>query len=179
MPTRGLPRAHRAHHYGDEPLACVDCHGGDPAATTKQMGHPTTTTVSFNPTTPGVHDDGGRLLAGASLRELGELDPERLQFLNPANYRVVDRTCGSVTLGDGNCHAAITDASLLSTHAALAGQLAGGLYFGGLTDNAPHERRTRRHFRPTRVLARRHLAVVDGRKRRGPRVPARRRRSVG
>ncbi len=55
-------------------------------------------------------------------------------FLNPSDYRVVRLTCGSTTRGGGNCHTRIADASLLSTHATLAGQLAGGLYFGGNTD---------------------------------------------
>jgi len=120
-------------HYGGAPLACTDCHGGDPTATTKQAAHPTTT-ISFNAATPGVHEPGGVLLANASLRELDELDKDVLQFLNPADYRIVDRTCGSTTRGGGNCHTRITQASVMSNHATLAGQLAGGLYFSGLTD---------------------------------------------
>ena len=120
-------------HYGGDPLACVDCHGGDPRATSKEGAHPTVT-ISFNPATPGVHEADGRLLLGASLAELDDVDPEVLMFLNPADYRVVEQTCGSTTRGGGNCHTRITQNSMLSTHATLAGQLAGGLYFGGLTD---------------------------------------------
>lgn len=124
-----------AIHYGGDPLACIDCHGGDPEATTKETAHPTVT-VSFNPATPGVSSPEGRLLRGASLQELDELDPDILMFLNPADYRVVDRTCGSTTRGGGNCHTRIAQNSVLSTHATLSGQLAGGLYFGGLTDKS-------------------------------------------
>ncbi|HTM21125.1 MAG TPA: hypothetical protein VL172_11470 [Kofleriaceae bacterium] len=123
-------------HYGAVALACVDCHGGDGRALTKESAHPTVS-VSFNPATPGVHEDGGRLLLGASLAELDDVDPEVLQFLNPADYRVVEQTCGSTTRGGGNCHTRISQSSVLSTHATLGGQLAGGLYFGGLTDRRP------------------------------------------
>ncbi len=120
-------------HYGGAALTCVDCHGGDSAAITKEAAHPTTT-VSFNAATPGVEEPGGLLLAGASLAELDALDEETLMFLNPSDYRIVRQTCGSTTRGGGNCHTRIVDTTLLSTHTTLAGQIAGGLYFGGNTD---------------------------------------------
>lgn len=125
-------------HYGGaradgHALACADCHGGDPAATTIETAHVTTTT-SFNPSSPGGREEGGQILANPTLAALDDLDPAVLKFLNPSDYRVVRDTCGSSTLGAGNCHTRITDASTLSTHATLAGQLAGGLYFGGLED---------------------------------------------
>jgi len=122
-------------HYGGDALSCVDCHGGNPAALTKEAAHPTTT-ISFNPSSPGGQAEGGLILRGASLQELDELDPDVLQFLNPADYRVVNNTCGSATRGGGNCHTRIARNSVLSTHATLSGQIAGGLYFGGLTDRA-------------------------------------------
>lgn len=124
-------------HYGGVPLSCVDCHGGDPTATTKETAHPTTK-ISFNPSTPGTQEEGGELLRGAALAELDAVDPDVLQFLNPADYRVVNRTCGSTTRGGGNCHTRIAEHSILSNHATLAGQLAGGLYFGGITDRSAH-----------------------------------------
>lgn len=120
-------------HYGGAPLSCVDCHGGDPIALTKEAAHPTTT-VSFNASTPGVSQPDGVLLANASIRALDEVDPAIIRFLNPSDYRVVAETCGSTTRGGGNCHDGIARASMLSTHATLAGQFAGGLYFAGLTD---------------------------------------------
>ena len=120
-------------HYGGDALDCVDCHGGNPLATTIEAAH-VTTTVSFNPSSPGGQAPGGRILAGASLAELDAVDPRVLQFLNPSDYRVARQTCGSSTRGGGNCHVRILGSSLMSTHATLSGQLAGGLYFGGLTD---------------------------------------------
>jgi len=124
-------------HYGGDPLDCVDCHGGDRNATTKSLAH-VTTSVSFNPSSPGGRLPGGRILRGATLAELDELDPALLQFLNPSDYRIAARTCGSATRGGGNCHTRILSNSELSTHATLSGQLAGGLYFGGLTDRDAH-----------------------------------------
>ncbi|NOY90399.1 MAG: hypothetical protein GXP55_04245 [Deltaproteobacteria bacterium] len=132
--TLGACHARVEHvHYGGDPLDCVDCHGGNRDATSKSAAH-VTTSVSFNPSSPGGQLPGGRILRGAPLAELDELDPAVLQFLNPSDYRVAARTCGSPTRGGGNCHTRILETSELSAHATLSGQLAGGLYFGGLTD---------------------------------------------
>jgi hypothetical protein len=122
-------------HYGGAPLSCVDCHGGNPDSVRKEVAHPTVTT-SFNPSSPGGQGPGGEILAGSPISRLDEIDPEILRFLNPSDYRVVSRTCGSATRGGGNCHTRIAENSILSTHATLSGQLAGGLYFGGLTEKA-------------------------------------------
>jgi len=111
----------------------VDCHGGDASATSKSLAH-VTTRVSFNPSSPDGQGPEGQILRGAPLAELDALDPAVLQFLNPSDYRVAARTCGSATRGGGNCHARIVRTSMMSTHATLSGQLAGGLFFGGLTD---------------------------------------------
>ncbi len=120
-------------HYGGDPLDCVDCHGGVRDAITKSEAH-VTTRISFNPSSPDGRAAGGRILRGSPLAELDALDPAVLQFLNPSDYRVAGRTCGSATRGGGNCHTRIVQTSILSAHATLSGQLAGGLYFGGLTD---------------------------------------------
>lgn len=120
-------------HYGGDPLDCVDCHGGSRSATSKSAAH-VTTRISFNPSSPDGRLPGGQILRSATHAQLDALDPAVLQFLNPSDYRVAGRTCGSATRGGGNCHTRIVQTSLLSTHATLSGQLAGGLYFGGLTD---------------------------------------------
>ncbi len=119
-------------HYGGPALSCVDCHGGDPRATTKAGAHVTVDT-SLNPSTPGKH-----FLDDPSLAELAQASTEVLQFLNPADYRVVLRTCGSTTLAGGGCHSIITNNSLLLNRATLAGQLAGGGFIAGTQGKQPH-----------------------------------------
>lgn len=120
-------------HNGGAPLSCVDCHGGNPNSVKKEVAHPTVA-VSFNPSSPARGMDGGVILAGSAIQRLDDVDPAVLRFLNPADYRVVMRTCGSATRGGGNCHTRISENSILSTHSTLSGQIAGGLYFGGLSD---------------------------------------------
>lgn len=115
-------------HYGGPPLSCTDCHGGDPEDITKEGSH-VTTQVSFNPSTPGA-----RFLDEPSLATLDELAPEVVQFLNPSDYRVAAKTCGTGALGGAVCHGAIVDSSLLLNRATLAGQLAGGGFLAGVQD---------------------------------------------
>ncbi len=78
------------HPTGTVSLGCADCHGGNPAATTKELGHPT-------PRLKNVWRGTGtpERLYAEWLRESAEY----IQFVNPGDLRVVDRTCGS-------CHAA-------------------------------------------------------------------------
>ena len=115
-------------HYGGPRLRCVDCHLGDPEATTKAAAHVTVDT-SFNPSSPGSD-----VRANPSLAELDALDPKVLQFLNPADYRVAMQTCGSSVLGGGNCHASVTETSLQLNRATLSGTLAGGGFMAGTQD---------------------------------------------
>ena len=114
----------RIHHGGAE-LGCATCHGGDPTKKSREGAH-VTVAHSFNASVPGAE-----VLEHASLAELDELDPAVMRFLNPADYRVAMLTCGSTTLRGGDCHDRITRDSMRSTHATLAGQLAGGYYFSG------------------------------------------------
>lgn len=115
-------------HYGGRPLGCVDCHLGDPAATTKEAAH-VTTEVSFNTSSPGSD-----VLDPPSLDQLDGLPYYVLRFLNPADYRVAPVTCGGGTLGGPSCHTGIVDASLRLDDATLAGQLAGGGFIAGAQD---------------------------------------------
>ncbi len=117
-------------HYGGPSLSCTDCHLGNPDATTKEAAH-VTVDVSFNPSTPG-----STFLDDPPMPVLDALDPDVIQFLNPADYRVAMRTCGSGILGGGNCHTAITENSLLLNRATLAGSFAGGGFIAGLWDKS-------------------------------------------
>ena len=118
-------------HYGGPRLTCVDCHLGDPGAITKEAAH-VTVDISFNPSTPG-----NQYIDSPSLAELDELPLDVVQFINPADYRVVLRTCGSSVIGGGNCHATISENSVLLNRATLAGTFAGGGFIAGLQDKQP------------------------------------------
>lgn len=119
-------------HYGGAVLRCVDCHGGNPDASTKQGAH-VTVDYSFNPTTPGAH-----FLDDPPLVGLADVPTAVTQFLNPADYRVVRNTCGSSTLAGGNCHNIITNNSLLVNRATLAGTIAGGGFIAGVQGKSAH-----------------------------------------
>lgn len=128
-------------HYGGQPLRCVDCHGGDPAARSMVEGHETVL-YSFNPSSSALANWWTRsrqqgVIVGPVLEALDEVDPNVIQFLNPADGRAVAETCGSTSLAGGDCHADIAQKSLRSLHTTLAGQISGGLYFHGLTDREP------------------------------------------
>jgi hypothetical protein len=78
------------HPSGTVALGCADCHGGNPAATTKELGHP-------QPRLKNVWKSAANpeRLYTEWLRE----SQDYIQFINPGDLRVVDRTCA-------RCHAA-------------------------------------------------------------------------
>ena len=79
-------------------LACTDCHGGDPEAETKEDSH-------VQPTKDWVVERRG-YLRNLSVNELDDVDPAFLQFINPGDYRVAERGCGSgsAAAAGGDCH---------------------------------------------------------------------------
>src|SRR5271154_4639099 len=98
-------------HVGIEPMhankadiACVDCHGGDDTAITKEGAH--------------VHPRKGSVFANDarpadSLSYLNLEGPEFIRFLNPSDLRVADKSCG-------DCHSDIVDSvkkSIMATNA--------------------------------------------------------------
>ena len=93
------------HPSGTVSLGCADCHGGNPKATTKELGHPQARLKDFWKSAANPE----RLYA-EWLRE----SPEYIQFINPGDLRVVDRTCGT-------CHAAevINVRTSMMTHGAM------------------------------------------------------------
>ena len=117
-------------HYGGPPLACVDCHLGDPTRATKEGAHVTVDT-SFNPSTPGAN-----YLADPTLAQLDALPEEVLQFINPADYRVVRNSCGRPMLNGVGCHQTISENSLILNRATLAGTYAGGGFIASVQDKA-------------------------------------------
>ena len=78
------------HPGGTVKIGCATCHGGNPAELTKEKAHPKARVAAFAQTSANperAYTDW--------LRE----SQEYIQFINPGDLRVVDRTCGA-------CHAA-------------------------------------------------------------------------
>jgi hypothetical protein len=72
-------------HQADLPIACVDCHGGNPAATDKELAHvlpndPKLFASSANP-----------VRSGAALNHESD---EFVRFINPGDLRIAHQTCG-------------------------------------------------------------------------------------
>ncbi len=107
-------------HYGGQPLQCIDCHGGDPAARSMVEGHETVL-YSFNPSSSALANWWTRsrqqgVIVGPVLEALDEVDPSVIQFLNPADGRAVAETCGSTSLAGGDCHADIAQKTSEGTY---------------------------------------------------------------
>ncbi len=108
----GLEVAHPA--VDGVPLTCVDCHGGDGAARKQSEAH----------VVPASDDPAG--LRFLSPRELDQVDPELLRFVNPGDLRVASRSCGAGSDradGGGGCHQDVVDRIKRSPMATLAGEL--------------------------------------------------------
>ncbi len=91
-------------------VACVNCHGGDPAATTAALAH-------VSP--PGPEDPPWRDRPLAARLGLPEAF---LRFINPTDPDAAQQTCGN---GAGvSCHPGHVEASARSAHATAAGILA-------------------------------------------------------
>ncbi|MBX3278926.1 MAG: hypothetical protein KF868_13055 [Acidobacteria bacterium] len=75
------------HHDGDNDLGigCADCHGGDPAATTKEAGH-------VKPRFPEIWKSTANPehLAATWVKESDEF----IRFVNPGDFRAADLACG-------------------------------------------------------------------------------------
>lgn len=82
--------AHDPHYSSAVQLGCVDCHGGNPAARTKDAAHvhsrfPDVFRTSANPV--------------RSYTVLNHEDPEFIRFVNPGDLRVAHQSCGTA-----GCH---------------------------------------------------------------------------
>jgi hypothetical protein len=86
-----------------EPLTCTECHGGNPAASTRAAAH--------------VDPQGGpKVLDGLASDELDAVAIDYLRFINPGDLRAAPQTCGR-----SGCHVEhVRDVpmSVMSTYAA-------------------------------------------------------------
>jgi Ca2+-binding EF-hand superfamily protein len=100
----GIEEPHPLH-----PLGCVDCHGGDASAGTKERAH-------VLPSKPLPTDERVVPL---------DYDLPYRRFRNPTDLRVAARNCGG-------CHAGEVASFAKSLHATTAGHLSDGLYENGV-----------------------------------------------
>ena len=71
-------------------LGCVDCHGGDPCAATKELAH-------VQPRFPNAWPSSANPVRSYTL--LNHENPEFIRFVNPADLRVAHISCGTTS-----CH---------------------------------------------------------------------------
>ncbi len=90
-----------AHPWAE--LTCTDCHGGNPAASTRGTAH----------VPPG---DGPSYVKNLASDQLDALSLDYLRFVNPGDLRVADQTCGAA--GCHPEHVANVPKSVMSTYAA-------------------------------------------------------------
>jgi Ca2+-binding EF-hand superfamily protein len=90
-------------------LGCVDCHGGNPTASAKSEAH-------VCPPQVRIEDERVPAL---------EKDLPWIQFRNPMDLRVAEKTCG-------RCHASVYAGLRASLHGTTAGHLSDGYYEMGL-----------------------------------------------
>ncbi len=106
-------------------LSCTDCHGGQAWVCDGTQG----TDAEGNPTCDGqwVYDkarahvspgDGPEYIKNLSSRELDEIDPAYLRFVNPGDLRIVEQTCAQAA-----CHQDIAERVKRSTMAHTSGEL--------------------------------------------------------
>ena len=99
-------------------LSCVDCHGGDPEASTRAEAH----VAAFG-------DDGNntRFLRNLATDQLDAVREEYIQFVNPGDFRVAARGCGALNPAEFDpdprfgCHQQIVESVPLSVMATYAG----------------------------------------------------------
>ena len=111
-PSDGCIRCHAGieEMHPGYPLSCVDCHGGDGNAATKEAAH----------VLPKVPPPGDERV----LPENHDLAWQR--FVNPSNLRVAETVCG-------DCHDSEVHDVRKSLHGTTAGHLSDGYYENGLS----------------------------------------------
>jgi len=109
--TSGIERVHPE----SAKLTCTDCHGGDGSVVDKDQAH-------VAPAPQFVAERNG-YIKNLSVNELDMVDPAYLQFVNPGDYRVAEKTCGTGSPKvDGNgCHQQVVYNAQRSTMSTFVG----------------------------------------------------------
>ena len=129
----GIEPAHREANFG--PGRCSVCHGGDPTSTKAETAH-----VPIPADWAEIRGTEGRppapegFIRDFAPNQLDAIDPAYVQFINPGDMRVLDRTCGSA-----GCHedkAASLRGSVMTTN---VGHYWPTLFLAGRqVDRTPH-----------------------------------------
>ena len=109
------------------PLSCVDCHGGNANAFTRETAH----------VKPGLADP--TFLRNLSSDQLDEVSTHYLRFVNPGDLRVASTGCGSqnpASQGTG-CHQRIVDTVPMSVMSTYAGHYSLPRFLAGSQDREP------------------------------------------
>ena len=106
-------------------LTCTDCHGGNPAAFTRQEAHV-------------VPVAGPSLLRRLTTDELDLADETYLRFINPGDLRVAHKGCGgsNPASNGGSCHQETVEKVKFSVMATYAGHYTLPRFLAGTQDRA-------------------------------------------
>jgi len=111
-------------------VSCTGCHGGDPQGITQETAHVPIPAAMANPQWPGRSNVQYyyNYLTTHGLERFGEAGLKYLQFVNPGDLRIADKTCGQ----NASCHADKVAAFKGSVIATSPGLLDASLFRAGV-----------------------------------------------
>jgi|GEM_PF-643072 len=119
--AHGIERAHPL--VNGRLLTCVECHGGNNKARKQSKAH----------VSPGRN--AAKFIKNLTIGELDAVDKKYLQFINPGDLRVADKTCGAE-----GCHGEIVRKSKTNPMATFAGELGIARYRAGSQNSGSSEK---------------------------------------
>jgi hypothetical protein len=121
MERQGIKDAHPFY-----PLSCTDCHGGNDQVNTFTEAHV-------------FPESGPTFLKNLAYDQLNEVPLDYLQFINPGDLRVAQKSCGSASpaADGGGCHDSIIQGAPSSVMATYAGHYKLPRFLAGGQDRDP------------------------------------------
>ncbi len=121
--------AEAIHEAGVEPTECVICHGGDGEALTYEAAHvlPPENYAAIRGEGLPVAPEG--YIKDFAPDQLDQLPVDYVQFINPGDLRVADKTCGA-----SGCHEGMTEKVQRSIMSTNAGHYMPTLFLAGYQD---------------------------------------------